>query len=67
MNTTELKQALKTPYNRVELIELINEHSKEEFNIDEVWELAVETNSQLASRVQSILDYYLVEKIVLKF
>lgn len=54
----ELKEALKTPYNRVELLNLINEHSKEEFNIEEVWDLASETDSQLASRVQSIIDYY---------
>ena len=62
MDLTELKEALKTPYNRIELINLINEHSKEEFNIDEVWELAVETESQLASRVQSIIDYYKSEE-----
>ena len=58
MDLTELKKALKTPYDRVELLNLIYEYSKEEFEIEEVWELAVETDSQLASRVQSIIEYY---------
>ena len=53
-----MKDILKTPYNRKELIDFIIEHSGEEFEtLTDVWEVAKETDSELAGRVQSIIDY----------
>lgn len=60
MKTKEYKEAMKTPYNRKELLDLIYVYSGEEFeNIDDVWKLAEESDSQLAGRVQDIYNYYL--------
>ncbi len=62
MKTKEYKEAMKTPYNRKELLDLIYVYSGEEFeNIDDVWKLAEESDSQLAGRVQDIYNYYLVD------
>ena len=59
MNLTELKEALKTPYDREELIDIIIDYSGDEYeNFVDVWAVAKETDSQLASRVQSIIEYY---------
>lgn len=53
-----MKDILKTPYNREELINFIIDNSSEEFEtLYDVWQVAKETESQLASRVQSIIDY----------
>ncbi len=58
MKRTEYKEAMKTPYNRIELINLIYVYSGDEFkNIEDVWDLAKETDSQLAGRVQDIYAY----------
>ena len=60
MKTKEYKEAMKTPYNRRELLDLIYVYSGEEFeDINDVWAVAKESDSQLTSRVQNILDYYL--------
>ena len=53
-----MKDILKTPYNRKELIDFIIDNSEEEFEtLADVWEVAKETDSELAGRVQSIIDY----------
>ena len=60
MKTKEYKEAMKTPHNRKKLLDLIYVYSGEEFeNIDDFWELAEESDSQLASRVHDIYNYYL--------
>lgn len=58
MKSKEYKEAMKTPYNRKELIDLIYTYSGEEFeDIKDVWKLAEETDNQLANRVQDIYAY----------
>jgi len=53
-----MKDILKTPYNREELINFIIDNSSEEFEtLYDVWQVAKETESQLAGRVQNIIDY----------
>ena len=52
-----MKDILKTPYNRIALLNFIAENSDEEFDKADLWDLAGETDSQLAGRVQSIIDY----------
>ena len=53
-----MENILKTPYNREELINFIINNSSEEYEtLNDVWEVAKETESQLASRVQNIIDY----------
>lgn len=60
MKTKEYKEAMKTPYNRKELLDLIYVYSGEEFeDINDVWKLAEESDSQLAGRVHDIYNYYL--------
>jgi len=57
---TRVKEALKTPYDRKELIDIIIDYSGDEYeNLADSWLVAKESDSQLASRVQNILDYYL--------
>lgn len=58
MKYSEYKEAMKTPYNRKELINLIYVYSGDEFeNIEDVWDLATNTDSQLASKVEDIFAY----------
>ena len=53
-----MKDILKTPYNREELINFIIDNSGEEFEtLADVWEVAKETDSQLAGRVEEIINY----------
>ena len=57
-----MKDILKTPYNRKELIDFIIEHSGEEFEtLTDVWEVAKETDSELAGRVERIIEYQIEE------
>ena len=57
-----MKDILKTPYNREELIDFIIYHSAEEFEtLADVWEVAKETDSQLAGRVRDIIEYQIEE------
>ena len=52
-----MKDILKTPYNRIELLNFIADNSNTEFDIEDVWDLAGETDSQLAGRVRDIIEY----------
>ena len=57
-----MKDILKTPYNREELINFIIDNSGEEFEtLADVWEVAKETDSQLAGRVEEIISYLIEE------
>lgn len=57
-----MKDILKTPYNREELINFIIDNSGEEFEtLADVWEVAKETDSQLAGRVRDIIEYQIEE------
>ena len=58
-----MKDILKTPYNREELINFIIDNSGEEFEtLADVWEVAKETDSQLAGRVENIISYQETEE-----
>jgi hypothetical protein len=53
-----MKDILKTPYDRKELIDFIIYHSSDEYEtLADVWIVAKETDSELASRVQNIINY----------
>ena len=59
-----MKDILKTPYNREELINFLIDNSGEEFEtLADVWEVAKETDSQLAGRVEEIISYQEIEEI----
>ena len=58
-----MKDILKTPYNRKELIDFIIDNSSEEFEtLADVWEVAKETDSELAGRVKNIIEYQETEE-----
>jgi hypothetical protein len=58
-----MKDILKTPYNREELIDFIIDNSGEEFEtLADVWEVAKETDSELAGRVERIISYQETEE-----
>lgn len=63
-----MKDILKTPYNREELIDFIIDNSSEEFEtLADVWEVAKETDSELAGRVRNIIDYQNEEELERKY
>lgn len=57
-----MKDILKTPYNRIALINFIAENSEEEFDKADLWDLAGETDSKLAGRVEEIISYQETEE-----
>lgn len=61
----EIKEVLKTPRNRADMIDLIIEYSGEEFETSQDYiELAKESEGDLEGRLYNIMQYYSEPKIV---
>lgn len=57
---SEIDSELKTPYNRYQMILIIKRHGGDEFETaEDVWDLAMQTDTEIASNLQNMKEYYL--------
>ena len=56
----EIDSELKTPYNRYQMILLIRKHGDDEFETaNDVWDLAMQTDSEVAGNLLNMKEYYM--------
>lgn len=59
----EIDKELKTPYNRYQMILIIRKHGGDEFETaNDVWDLAMQTDSEVAGNLQNMKEYYIRTK-----